>query len=225
MKTVRDTVELWKDSTLQPDNHRFSHLRSNPGIQVPWKQQASRFSTASAQLTEAGGSGTSESTSELFFQGPPGSIRGSLRVHLQAPVLLIPSSLVTRGHLGGLFFVDNHSGDALHVLQSVGVKVHQEPPDAGPHGGEGQRDGQPLAWSYIITSGGEGEPWNPSPSHHQCFSCAVTYLTWTWVAGRSPAPSTVKTPPLRGTGRGLVKEMWALTFSHTTAFPGTWRST
>lgn len=68
-------------------------------------------------------------------------------------MLFIASSLVE--HLGRLF-VDHHGGDALHVLQSVGVEVHQEPPDAGAHGGEGQRDGQLLAWTDIVASGGEG---------------------------------------------------------------------
>lgn len=51
----------------------------------------------------------------------------------------------------GVFPADNHSGDALHVLQSVRVKVHQKLPHPGPHGWEGKLDRHFLAWSYIPT--------------------------------------------------------------------------
>lgn len=49
--------------------------------------------------------------------------------------------------------------------------------------------------------------------------CLSTYSTRTSVADSRPAPSTVNTPPLSGTGRGLVKEMQAVDCSYTTAFP------
>lgn len=64
---------------------------------------------------------------------------------------------------------------------------------------------------------------------HTCCSLYTprqhTYLNGTSVYGRRPAPSTVNIPPFSGAGRGLVKEMKAVIFSPTTAFPGTWRKT
>ena len=73
-------------------------------------------------------------------------------------------------------------------------------------------------WSHCIV-----EVLTSDLSSFRASNWLVTYLTWTWVADSSPAPSRVKTPPFRGTGRGLVKEMKAVSGSHTTAFPGTWR--
>lgn len=104
----------------------------------------------------------------------------------------------------GLFAVDHQSGGALHVLQPVGVEVHQERPHARPQGGEGQLDGDLLSWGHgaanerggVMTPGGR-------PTDGEL---AATHFTWTWVSDRSPAPSIVNTPPLRGTGRGLVKD-------------------
>lgn len=190
--------------------------------------------------------------------------------------------LIKSSNYWGIFLADNHGGDALHVLQSIRVKVHQELPHPGPHGWEGKLDRHFLAWSYITTET-EKRRWLlfyyavevPSwtkvfdklflnwkcldplcfwASNREtlfgdqtCFnSCwilrqspafilecviyaakqgvcivpvnslhmppsevgwLITYLTWISVADSSPAPSTVKTPPFSGTGRGLVKEM------------------
>lgn len=44
------------------------------------------------------------------------------------------------------FLVNNHSGDSLHVLQPVGVKVHQELPHPAPPGSERELHHHFLAW-------------------------------------------------------------------------------
>ena len=49
--------------------------------------------------------------------------------------------------------MDHQRGDSLHILEPVGVKVHQELPDPRPHGCEGQLQRHTLAWSDATTEG------------------------------------------------------------------------
>lgn len=51
----------------------------------------------------------------------------------------------------GIFLADDHSGVAFYVLQSVWVKIHQEPPHPSPHRRKGELDLHLLAWCYIPT--------------------------------------------------------------------------
>lgn len=75
---------------------------------------------------------------------------GSCWVWLEEAILSEPSS-VKRRYQRGIFLADDHSGIAFHVFQSVGVKIHQEPPDAGPQRWEGEFNRHFLAWCHVPT--------------------------------------------------------------------------
>lgn len=71
--------------------------------------------------------------------------------------LLKRVSIVKSSNYRSVVLADDHGGDSLHVLQSVGVKVHQELPHPGPHRGERELDRRCPTWSYSTTEEKERE--------------------------------------------------------------------
>ena len=117
-----------------------------------------------------------------------------------------------------VFLADDHGGDSLHVLQPVGVKVHQELPHPGAHGGERELDWRCPTWSNSATEEKERETellvplycWSPTTNRslNRRASGLLTdsLLTWHGSEWRTAAqrPPEWKRPP----SEELAEDWW-----------------